>query len=154
MFLFGIEDVVDEGADAIVRVKGLDYFVVLVIDADIVPFGVVLDHVVLEHLVEGLAVDPLGCHRFLTFLLRQFVHIGLEGILSFMFLEQTPSWISHEIISHPMHLDLRGQILIFLKHLQELSSIDFSLGFLLLVTDLLQFANILHEVLLLITDLE
>lgn len=53
-----------------------------------------------------------------------------------------------------MHLAFRGQILIFLKHLQELGAVDFGLGLFLLVTDLLQFADVLHEVLLLIADLE
>jgi hypothetical protein len=105
-------------------------------------------------LAEGLAVYPLGCHRLLTFFLGQLVHIGLEGVFSFMLLEQTPSWVGHEIIGHFMHLAFRGQILIFLKHLQELGAVDFGLGLFLLVTDLLQFADVLHEVLLLIADLE
>lgn len=137
MFLFSIENVVNEGADTIVGMEGLYYFMILIIDPDIIPFGVMLDHVILEQLTEDLAIDPLGCHRLLTFFLSQFIHVGLESVFSFVFFEQTPSWVSHEIIGHLMHLAFRSQILIFFEHLQELGTIDFSLGFFLLVTNLL-----------------
>lgn len=53
-----------------------------------------------------------------------------------------------------MHLALRGQFSIFLKHLDELYPVDLSFGLFFLITDFLQLSNVLIEVLLLITDLQ
>ena len=53
-----------------------------------------------------------------------------------------------------MHLALRSQCLVLFQHLEETDTVDLSLGPFLLVTDLLQFCNVLIEIFLLIANLQ
>ena len=149
-FLLSIEYIFKERWYPVVRMHLFEIYILFVSWSNLVPSCVIPNIISFQCLSKCLTVFFFSFISLTSLFLSKFIQIVLKCILSFMFIKQSPSRISHKIISDSMHSTTRCQIFIFLKHLQKLIFTNFSLSSLFLITNFLKFSNILKIIFLFI----